>query len=156
MGVLRSIARDLGFAGATTYLQSGNLVLPGVGSAPVATALTNEIRRVCGLEIPIITRTASEWARVVAGNPFTDATTDGTKLHVLFLEQFATERVRRFDADPFTPEQFAVAESEVYLSLPNGIGRSKLATALTRLDNADTGTTRNWKTVTALADLIED
>ena len=156
MADLRLIARDLGFGDPTTYLQSGNLVLYDVkfDTGEVSAALTDAIRRVVGLDIPIIARTASEWAAVIADNPFPGATSDGTKLHVVFLDQPATERIRCFDAEPYRPEEFAVTESEVYLLLPNGIGRSKLATALTRIDNADQGTARNWNTVTALFELI--
>lgn len=156
MADLRSIAHNLGFATATTYLQSGNLILPDVrlDSDGVSAALTDAIRRVVGLDIPIITRTASEWAGVVANNPFPGATTDGTNLHVVFLKQPATELIRCFDAEPYRPEEFTVTGSEVYLLLPNGLGRSKLATALARIDNANAGTTRNWNTVTALSEQI--
>lgn len=156
MADLRSMAANLGFSDAATYLQSGNLVLPNVAPdrADVATVVTDEIRRVCGLEVPVITRTASEWARVVADNPFPEAAGDGTKLHVVFLDGPATDAVRRFDSAAYLPEALAVAESDVYLSLPNGMGRSKLAAALARVDNASAGTTRNWKTVMALSELV--
>ena len=49
-----------------------------------------------------------------------------------------------------------VSEHEVYLLLPGGIGRSKLAAAVMRVDNAKSGTARNWKTVLALAELASD
>lgn len=155
MADLRSMADNLGFSGAATYLQSGNLILPNVAAERVdfAAALTDEIRRVCGLEVPVITRKASEWARVVADNPFPEATVDATKLHVVFLDGPATYAVHRFDGADYRPEELAVTESEIYLSLPNGMGRSKLAAALARVDNASAGTTRNWKTVSALAEL---
>jgi len=156
MAGLRSIAFDLGFTNAATYLQSGNLVLFDVklDTGGVSAALTDAIRQVAGLDILIITRTASEWADVVANNPFPNSTTDGTKLHDVFLNQPATELIRCFDAEPYRPEEFSVTESEVYLYLPDGLGRSKLATELARIDNANAGTTRNWNTVTALSERI--
>jgi hypothetical protein len=40
--------------------------------------------------------------------------------------------------------------------LPNGIGRSKLAGALGKVDNAASGTIRNRNTVLALSDLSDD
>ena len=42
---------------------------------------------------------------------------------------------------------------EVYLYLPDGIGRSKLAQALGKGGAAADGTTRNWRTVTKLVEL---
>ncbi len=155
MADLRSIAAKLGFADAATYLQSGNLVLPDVArdSAEVAAALTAEIRSDFGLEVPVIIRNAQEWARVIAANPFPEATADGTKLHVVFLTGPATDAVRQFDGERYEPEELAVTDAEVYLSLPDGIGRSKLAGALGKVDNASSGTIRNWNTVLALSDL---
>ena len=46
-----------------------------------------------------------------------------------------------------------VGERVVYLSLPDGMGRSKLAVAMQRVDNAKSGTARNWRTVLALAEM---
>jgi len=155
---LRSIAADLGFADAKTYLQSGNLILPDapLATAEIAATLTGEIRTAFGLEVPVIIRTAGDWARVIAANPFPEAAADGTKLHVMFLPGLATEAVRSFAADAYRPEELSVADFEIYLSLPNGIGRSKLAGALGKVDNAASGTIRNWNTVLALSDLSGD
>lgn len=156
MAELRSLAADLGFADARTYLQSGNLILPRAGPDPaaVAIALTEEIRTAFGLEVPVIIRTGAEWTRVIAVNPFPQGAVDGKKLHVVFLPGPATEAVRNFATDAYRPEELAVTDSEIYLSLPDGIGRSKLAGALGKVDNAASATIRNWNTVLALSDLI--
>ncbi|MGZ5382916.1 MAG: DUF1697 domain-containing protein, partial [Acidimicrobiia bacterium] len=55
MADLRSIAHNLGFTNATTYLQSGNLVLHdgGLDLGRVSTALTGAIRQIVGLEIRV-------------------------------------------------------------------------------------------------------
>jgi uncharacterized protein (DUF1697 family) len=45
-----------------------------------------------------------------------------------------------------------VVGREVYLHLPAGIGRSKLAADLARRGGPE-GTTRNWRTVTTLVEL---
>ncbi len=157
MADLRSIAATLGFADASTYLQSGNLVLRNapLDTAEVAAALTAEIRTSFDLEVAVIIRTAGEWTRVVAANPFPADAADGAKLHVVFLDGPATDSVRSFEAARYEPEALAVTDSEVYLSLPNGMGRSKLAAALARIPNADTGTTRNWKTVLAVSEILD-
>ena len=49
-----------------------------------------------------------------------------------------------------------MSDREVYLWLPDDIGRSKLAAAVMRVDNAKSGTARNWKTVLALAEMASD
>ncbi len=156
MADLRTAAANARYDDATTYLQSGNVVLHGVAVSrvnAVADELRAAIENVSGLAVPVITRTAQEWGSIIAANPFPDAAGDGTKLHLVVLPAPATEAVTTFDASPFAPEELHVSERELYLSLPDGMGRSKLAVAVTRVDNAKFGTARNWKTVLALAEL---
>jgi uncharacterized protein (DUF1697 family) len=61
--------------------------------------------------------------------------------------------VGRIDAERFAPDEFRVVRGEVYLRCPNGYGRSKLSNALFEKRLGVAATTRNWKTVTKLADL---
>ena len=155
MADLRDIAADCGFEGARTYVQSGNLVLPATDGdlASIGTALGAAITRRTSMEIPLILRTADEWDAVVAANPFPDAADEGRTLHVIFLDGPAPEALSVFDAAPFAPDEMEVQGSEVYLHLPDGMGRSKLAAKVARLPGASTGTARNWNTVLELANL---
>lgn len=155
MAVLRAIAIDCGFPDAVTYVQSGNLVLPSAAGslAAIAAELRGDLQERTGLDVPLILRTFDEWSDVIASNPFPEAAADGTTLHVVFLAGTAPGELTEFDASEFAPEQVALGDREVYLSLPAGIGRSKLAQALSRRPGASTGTTRNWNTVLKLAAL---
>ena len=156
MADLRSIAADAGFADATTYVQSGNVVVPAVPVGDVggvAATLSAAIEERTGLTIPVITRTGAEWQAMIDANPFPEAAADGTKLHVVVLDGPVTGALADFDATKFAPEEVASGERVVYLSLPNGMGRSKLAVALQRVGDAKTGTARNWRTVLALAEM---
>ena len=103
--------------------------------------------------MPVITRTLAEWRSIIESNPFPDAAAAGTTLHLVVLDGRPTAAVKGFDDSKFDPDAMRVVGREVYLSLPTGLGRSKLAAAVMRLDNAKTGTARNWKTVLALAEL---
>jgi uncharacterized protein (DUF1697 family) len=159
MADLRAAAESAGYADPTTYLQSGNLVVRGVAASKVgrvAGEIHDAIAASTGLDVPIITRTVEEWRAIIEANPFPDAAADGTKLHLVVLDGKATAAVRNFEAAKFDPEAIAVSDREVYLSLPGGLGRSKLAAAAMRLDNAKSGTARNWKTVLALAEMASD
>ncbi len=159
MADLRAVAESAGYADPTTYLQSGNLIVRGVAPSKVgrvAGDIHDAIEESTGLDVPVITRTVDEWRAIIDANPFPDAAADGTKLHLVVLDGKPSETVKKFDSSKFDPEALRVVGSEVYLSLPNGIGRSKLAAAVTRLDNAKTGTSRNWRTVLALAALASE
>ena len=95
-------------------------------------------------------RTAAQLSKIVDGCPFDDT----ANVHVTFLVDGATATKPAIDPDDFAPERFEVRGKQVYLYLPNGIGRSKLAQALSRGAAKSAGTTRNWRTVTKLLDLV--
>jgi len=78
---------------------------------------------------------------------------DPKQHHVVFLDVEARTALGDLDPEPFAPERAVAVGRELHLHLPGGIGRSPLATALTRAGRADRGTTRGWRTVSAVADL---
>ena len=157
MAQLRNIAADAGFIDARTYIQSGNLVAsinidPGVAGGVLAAAILEST----GLRIPIIVRTVQRWADVITANPFAHVSDQGAKVHVVFLPAPASDAIRAFDASEFAPDSLAVVGSEIYLYLPDGLGRSKLAVAVNRLADVAAGTARNWNTVLRIAALARD
>jgi len=150
MTALRSIVESVGYTDAVTYVQSGNVVFRA-GEKPrvVRAAVERAIAEETGLGVTVVVRTAAEWARVVAANPYPEM--EGTRLHVTFTDApIPTDVSSRVVASAFAPERFRVNGREIYLSLPDGIGRSKLATALDRALGGGIGTTRNWNTVVEL------
>ncbi|HYN33866.1 MAG TPA: DUF1697 domain-containing protein [Ilumatobacteraceae bacterium] len=154
MATLREIAAGVGFVDVRTYIQSGNLVASTTLDPEVARdGLVEGIRSATGLEVPVIVRTARQWVEVVARRPFPDALDPARHVHVVFLPAPASDAIRAFDATAFAPEAMAVRGSEVYLHLPAGMGRSKLAVAVNRLPEIGVGTARNWNTVLRIAAL---
>jgi uncharacterized protein (DUF1697 family) len=149
MARLRGALADHGYDDVKTYLQSGNVVLGSTQSATtvgrdVATFINGEF----GLTVGVVVRTGREMAAVVERNPFLPSK-DLASLHVVFLPAApAPSALTKVDAARFVPEEFAAVGREVYLHLPGGMGRSKLATTLTRA--LPDGTARNWRTVIEL------
>jgi uncharacterized protein (DUF1697 family) len=148
---------DVGGTDITTYVQSGNVVFNADSSSPagVAEALENRIAEACGLDVDVLVRTAKEIKKVATNNPFFKPGSDPRTLHVTFLaEKPDRDEVGALSAPP-GPDQFHIAGREIYLYLPNGIGRTKL-------NNAFFGklrmpaTTRNWNTVTKLVELSSE
>ena len=89
--------------------------------------------------------------QVVKDNPFPNAAT--SELHVGFMaRQPGKQSVAGLDGEPYRPDEFVVRGSEVYLRLPNGMGRSKLPPYLDRRLKVPT-TYRNWKTIAKLIEL---
>jgi len=167
MADLRRALEAAGCSGVTTYLQSGNAVAD-VPSAAGATAgsvgpwLEGIIGAAAGFEVPVVVRSGTEMAAVVAANPYPGA--GGSALHVIFYRPgpqpgpVAEQAVARIDPEAFAPESCTARDDDLYLHLPGGIGRSALAKAVdtaARRKPALMGTARNWNTVTELAALAD-
>jgi uncharacterized protein (DUF1697 family) len=150
MGELRALVESLGHDDVRTYIQSGNVVFSS-SAAVKASALEQAIRKSFGYDVTVILRTPSQLARIVERNPFPDA--GPSDLHVGFaVRKPAKAAVASIDADRYLPEEFAVVGTEVYLRLPNGMGRARLPPYLDRTLGVPT-TVRNWRTVEKLVEL---
>jgi uncharacterized protein (DUF1697 family) len=150
MADLRALVESLGHADVATYLQSGNVVLRSTLRDPDEIAAG--IGSALGGDVTVLVRTAVELASVVAGNPFADA--DTGHLHVTFLADGPVPaRVAEVDGARFAPDAFRLLGREVYVHAPDGYGRSKLGNAYFERVLGVAATTRNWRTVTALAEL---
>jgi len=140
-----------------THVQSGNVFFRSRrAAAELERTIEKGIEAELGLDIRVLVRTKAQLAKLVRENPFLDGARAAKALYVTFLAKTpARSRVRELDTNAFEPDTFEVAGREVYLHFPNGYGRSKLSNAYfeKRLDVA--ATTRNWNTVTSLAELVE-
>jgi len=152
---LRALFGSLGDEDAATYLRSGNVIFKGAGGPGKLTeAIEKRIRRDLGLNVTVLLRTRPQLRRVIAGNPFANNGKESTKLHVTFLAK-RPDRAHVHELDPqrAEPDEFRVVGREIYLHCPNGYGRSKLTNAYFEKELGVAATTRNWRTVTKLAEL---
>jgi uncharacterized protein (DUF1697 family) len=150
MAELRELVESLGYSDVRTYIQSGNVIF-GASRKPSPASLESAIKKRFGFEVDVILRTPAQLGKALERDPFASA--DRSSVHIGFMARApGAGAVRAIDASAFTPEAFAVVGSELYLRLPNGLGRSKLPAFLrTRLQVPTT--LRNWRTVTTLAEL---
>lgn len=157
MADLKTLVSSLGFTNVATYLQSGNLVCSGrSGPRVVARTIAGGIEETLGLSVPVVVRTDRELAELLQGNPLADLDDDPTKLHVTFLDRIPDpERVGRLaaEAERFHPNRLTVAGANVFLHCPGGYGETALSNAFLERRLGATATTRNWRTVEALAGL---
>ncbi len=157
MADLRAAIASAGGTDIETYIQSGNAVFdhPARAESEVVSAVEREIAESMGRPIATMVRSVAQWRGVVDANPYDP--TEPTHLHVTFFDhRLAKDAFATVDLEAFAPETFTVHGRELYLHLPNGIGRSKLASALTKGGrSAPVGTTRNWNTVMRLAGLAD-
>ena len=154
MATLREVLTDIGYDDVRTYLQSGNAVIGSSGSAAkVRTDAEKALAAAVGRHIDILVRSHAQLSKVVDEWPFAASGAPTTE-HVFFLESAADAKpLRDIDPSDYAPERFATGGAHVYLSLPDGLGRSKLAPVVTRRLGKAITTARNWNTVTALLEM---
>lgn len=153
MAGLRAGLEAAGCTEVVTYLQSGNVVLlpPAAAGKQPAAWLSRTITEIAGFDVTVVVRTKSQIADAIARNPYPGA--GGTLLHVVFCS--AAPPVLSADLDALAPEHATVVGHDVYLHLPNGMGRAALPALVEKdLKRAGVvGTARNWNTVEALHEL---
>jgi uncharacterized protein (DUF1697 family) len=154
MPTLRAIFESEGHEDVETYLQSGNVVFTPVAraSGELGRSLERAITKDTGLDVPVVLRTGRELARVVEVNPYDVA--DPTRLVVAFLgERLDVTKLELRELEDYLPDELTQTGRELYVRVPNGQARSKLMEDLTKRRQPTTITVRNWRTVTALAEL---
>ncbi len=139
-----------------TYIQSGNVVFESDERSPdtVARTLREALAEQTSVAPDVVVRTRDELAAVIDANPYVERSEVPTQLHVSFLHDDAAASIGDVAIDDFAPEHATAIGRELYLYLPDGMGRSKLAQALTRRGRS-AGTSRNWHTVTTLLNLAD-
>ncbi|MEV7339329.1 DUF1697 domain-containing protein [Streptomyces sp. NPDC093544] len=158
MAELRTLMEGLGHGGVRTYLQSGNAVFTaGQGDEEsLAAELAQAIEKHFGFTVGVLVRDHAYLKAVREACPFPAAELEGKQLHATYFSgPVDAERFAGVGQEAFLPEEFRLGDRVLYLYAPDGLGRSKLAEALSkpRLLKGVTATTRNWNTVVKLEEL---
>jgi uncharacterized protein (DUF1697 family) len=156
MADLRSFVADLGFRNPRSVLQSGNLVFEAAATpASVERRLEAEAPPRLGLQAGFFVRTAEDWRKILARNPFPDqAKHDPSHLVVMVLKAVPSdESVRALRGAIAGREEVVVGARHLYITYPDGQGRSRFTGAVIEKALGTRGTARNWNTVTRIAAL---
>jgi uncharacterized protein (DUF1697 family) len=156
MADLCGLLEKLKLSRGRSLLQSGNLIFEaeGRGAGELERMLETETEKRFKLRIDYFVRTADEWKRIVARNPFPgEAKDDPSHLLVQFLKR-APESKDAKELEAWTgPERIRTDGKQAYVTYPAGIGRSKL-TPPTLQKKLGSGTGRNWNTILKLSERL--
>ncbi|CAM5728010.1 hypothetical protein STENM223S_05394 [Streptomyces tendae] len=158
MADLRALLTSLGHDTVRTHLQSGQAVFASAhgDEDSLAAGLARAIEQRFGFPVDVIVRDHAYLEAVVEACPFPAAELEARQLHVTYFSApVDEERFAPVDRAAFLPEEFRLGDRALYLYAPDGLGRSKLAEALAkpRVNKGVVATSRNWNTVTKLAEL---
>lgn len=156
MADLRQMAATLGLVAPETYVQSGNMIVDtDLDEIELSGSLREAIEGRFGFEVPVISRSADAFVGVARSHPHRGLGLDERFLQVAFLSRAPDEDVDTLiDAADYEPDLFEADGREIYIAYPNGSGRSKLNHSLLERRLGVTVTTRNWRTVSKLADMV--
>ncbi|MFD8273555.1 DUF1697 domain-containing protein [Streptomyces flaveolus] len=158
MAELRTLLEGLGHDAVRTHLQSGQAVFTsGHGDEEsLAVELSQAIEKHFGFPVDVIVRDHAYLRAVAESCPFPAADLEAKQLHVTYFSApVDEERFASVDRAAFLPEEFRLGDRALYLYAPDGLGRSKLAEALSkpRVNKGVIATSRNWNTVVKLVEL---
>jgi uncharacterized protein (DUF1697 family) len=153
MAALRDTCAAIGCEDVATYIQSGNVVLKSKLTADkLRAALEEAIAEEFGFNPAVMIRTAKEISAVVDRNPY--AGSDDQTVHVGFLHAAPDAATKKcLAAIDCAPEELTAVGRDIYLHLPNGVGRAALPVQMERCLRPIPVTVRNWRTVTKLVEL---
>lgn len=158
MADLRALVEDLGYEEVQTWLASGNVVftVPDGTAGDPAARIREALEDRLGVSCRVVALDREALGAAIEGNPLLDVADDPSRLLVSVLEgPEDVERVAPLVDEEWAPEALALGERVAYLWCPEGIHSSRLAKAV---DHAVDGavTSRNWRTLTRVAELLED
>jgi uncharacterized protein (DUF1697 family) len=160
MADLRRMADGLGLENTRTLLQSGNLLFDAAAQegAQLEQHLEEAAKEVLGLKTDFMVRDAGELQQAVDSNPFPEAAHDVPGHLVLSLLKAipAPGSLERLRSAIVGREIVDLRGRELYIIYPDGIGRSKLTSALMDRQLGTRGTGRNWNTILKLSKLLDD
>lgn len=152
---LRDALQRRGHADVRTHLQSGNVVVRTRHRSErgVANHLAEVLASELDVLVPVLARSADDMATVVKAMPFPSP--DPQLTHVVFLADEpngeAAERLRAMEA---SPDRVVLDGREVFVEYAVSSHASRLTLdRISRVLGVE-ATGRNWRTVTAIADMV--
>ena len=159
MADLKKLCESLGLKNMQTYIQSGNLVFELPQPEPIS-ALETRLQKVFsetfGFEIPVLIRTAEEWAESITQNPFLkEENVDIESLHLTCLKEMPSpELLEKIKTFQYLPDRYEIVGRDVFIFCAAGYGTSKLVNSFFESKLKVPATTRNWKTVMKLNEMV--
>ena len=158
MADLKKLFNELNYKSVTTYIQSGNVIFDTDNKTrnfEIEDRIEKSIKEYCGFDVPVIVRTEKELYQTIVNSPFVE-NAEIERLHLTFLkgkpDDEYLEKIREYD---FAPDKFEIQENNVFVYCSGKYSDSKLTNKFFESKLKTQATTRNWKTVLKLSELIK-
>ena len=155
---LKALLIKAGYEQVMTYIQSGNIVFKSseTSKKTLEKDIGEVIEKHYGFAVPLLILTGEEVEKIIKKNPYNDGKKDASKLHVTLLADIPAKDLLESTRDErYQSDEFQIVDKVIYLYCPDGYGMTKFSTTFFEKKLAVTATTRNWKTMEALGDLVK-
>ncbi|NEZ04627.1 DUF1697 domain-containing protein [Wenzhouxiangella sp. XN201] len=157
MAELRNLCAGLGWQNVATYIQSGNILFSAEGStSALEKQLAGAIASHFGHRVSVIVRPAAAWPLYIELNPFPEASASEPNRVMLGLAQksLAADAAERLSEFAASGESIAQRTDSLWIHYASGSARSKITPALLDRLAGSPVTTRNWRTVLKINEMI--
>lgn len=157
MAELREVCGALGWENVTTYIQSGNVIFDSSEEpAALEAALEQAVKDRFDFERPVIVRNAKQWAAYAAGSPFPEQEAEKPNYLLLGVAKSPIEAAaaKALEGRGAAGEQVRQAADALWFFFPNGSGVSKLTPKAIDKAAGSPVTTRNWRTVLKIQEML--
>ncbi|MBW8332871.1 MAG: DUF1697 domain-containing protein [Prolixibacteraceae bacterium] len=159
MKELKVLFEKLSFLKVKTYIQSGNVVFESdlkLSNSDLEVKIQQAIAETFGFDVSVIVRTADEWAKSIGNNPFwKEKDADIDRLHFTCLKEVPSpELLEKIKLFQILPDRYEIIGKDVFIFCAAGYGTSKLTNPFFESKLKVQATTRNWKTVMKLHEMI--
>ena len=150
--------QELNFTDVQTYIQSGNAVFKNkkISYKTLENKISRKILDEYGFEVVVIVKSPEELEEIIRNNPFND-NKYFNRLYITFLSDEPTsdnlEKLRGID---HSPEEFVLKGKTIYFYSPQGYGNAKMNNNFFENKLKVSATTRNWKTVNKLVEMVSN
>jgi uncharacterized protein (DUF1697 family) len=156
MDALREALTRMGLDEVSTLLQSGNVIFNSAerNAAALEGRIEQTLLETFSLSTTVFLRTGVEWGSILRANPFRREAEDApAQLVLTALKQGpGPDAWKALGGAIRGPERVRGSGRHAYIFYPDGIGRSRLTPSLIEKHLGTRGTSRNWNTVTKLAE----
>ena len=157
MADLKAMAEGLGLRNVRTLVATGNLVFEAraIESGRLEQRLETAFEKTFGRHVDIIVRTAEEWLKLAAGNPFpADSAEAGDQVAVRVMRSpVPVEGVAALQAYAAEDEKVLPSAGDIWVVFSRERPTSRLLAAMNH-KRLGIGTSRNWNTVRKLAEMV--
>ncbi|MCP4444289.1 MAG: DUF1697 domain-containing protein [Myxococcales bacterium] len=158
MAELREQAAKLGFESVQTYIQSGNLVYRSTLSVAAAQeALEKAIAEHFGFDVEAVVRTGARWLEYARESAFPDAEEARPNTLLLAIAKTSPKADALKTILAYAKNERAqLLGDALWIDYVDGSGRSKIRPAIIQRAMGSSATTRNWRTVQKIAELVRE